>query len=178
MAEQDSIDKLLERALGEYSATSARVGLEERVLARLEAESESRRKLRWWWIAVPALAALVMVAVLVAWRPRRRDVEVANATPVRVEVPSEPPSINETPKRDWMVRRPLKPARPKRPARSNPQGHDSEPRLATFPAPDDNSQLLRMAAQFVQQYPQEAQQIVREQDRYREMAEAFTAPLK
>ncbi len=177
MAEQDKIDGLLDRALGEYGQVSARAGLEERVLARLESAENSRR-VQWWWIAVPTMAALIVIVLLVAWRPQPKKVDVASVSPARVGVTQTPSSIGETSRRESVVRRPRRSIPSKAPVRTTPKPRDSEPRMATFPSRDGDDQLVRLAMQFVKANPAEAKEIVQEQKEFREMAAEFTAPLK
>jgi len=178
MAEQEKIDKLLDRALGEYGETSPRAGLEGRVLARLEAEATHPLNLRWWWIAVPAMAVLIVIAILLAWSPQPKKVDIANVPPVRVGVQPAPPTVAEPSPTATLTRPRGKHLRPKAPAKATPEAPDSEPRLATFPSRDADDQLVKLAMQFVQTHPEKAQEIVQEQKEFREMAEVFTAPLK
>jgi hypothetical protein len=175
MSDQEKIDKLLDRALGEYSATSPRAGLEGRVLARLEAEAARPRRVQWWLIVAPVIAVLIVVALLVAWRPRPQKAEVVSVPPVTVEV--NRPRLVEVPRRS-IVQPPSKPVRSKQPVKASPKTPDSEPRLATFPSRDSDDELVKLAMRFVQAHPAEAKEIVQEQTEFREMAEAFTAPLK
>jgi hypothetical protein len=180
MAEQDKIDRLLDRALGEYGENSPQAGLEGRVLARLKAETDRPRNLRWWWIAVPAMAVLVVVALVMAMHPEAKKIDIASVPPVRIGVQSAPPMIAVAPRRD-VVTGPSNPMRPKKLVRTNPtnpKARDSEPRLATFPAEDGDDELVKLAMQFANAHPEKAREIVQEQKDFREMAEAFTAPLK
>lgn len=177
MAEQDKIEKLLDHALGEYGQVSARAGLENRVLARLES-AESSRRVRWWWIGVPAMAVLVVVALVMTMHPKPVQVDIASIPPVRAGVQPAPSTLGKTVPRESSVQHPSKRVRPKAPARTSPKTRDSEPRLATFPSRDNDDQLLRLAMRFVKTNPAEATEIVQEQQEFREMAATFTAPLK
>jgi len=72
-----SLDALLERRLDEalvsYTPTEPRIGLEERIRARLAAEgqaSQPRRRmtLRWLWPASAVLAAISVAVIVHDWR--------------------------------------------------------------------------------------------------------------
>ena len=64
----DELDQLIDTALERYSSAEAPVGLEDRVLRRIDS---SRRRRRWVWAAaVPALAALILAIPVLPTRHR------------------------------------------------------------------------------------------------------------
>src|SRR5215467_4627541 len=58
------IDQWLDDALAQYGKVEPRTGLESRVLARVQAERESRGRIRLSWFAIPAAAFAVGVFAL------------------------------------------------------------------------------------------------------------------
>jgi hypothetical protein len=62
--ERDS-NQWLELALGDYSKAEPRAGLENRILARLQAERSRRASQRsWWWAIATAVAFASIIAVV------------------------------------------------------------------------------------------------------------------
>lgn len=68
--ERDDPDQLLDAALVRYAAAEPRAGLEDRILANLRAEGGRLPGRQWWqWSLAAAVAAVLVVAVALAWRP-------------------------------------------------------------------------------------------------------------
>ena len=68
--EQGELDSALDAALAKYAAVEPRAGLEDRVLANLRIEQARMPVRAWWrWSVAGALAAVVFVALALAWRP-------------------------------------------------------------------------------------------------------------
>ncbi len=66
---QDELDRMLDAALAKYAAVEPRTGLEDRILANLRAERTRVPDRAWWrWSVAGALAAVVVVALALAWR--------------------------------------------------------------------------------------------------------------
>jgi hypothetical protein len=66
---QDELDSMLDAALAKYAAVKPRTGLENRILANLRAERTRVPDRAWWrWSVAGALAAVVVVALALAWR--------------------------------------------------------------------------------------------------------------
>src|SRR5579863_3792234 len=65
----DPLDPVLDAALAKYAAVEPRVGLEDRVLAHLQAE-RARPPVRAWWhrSLAGAAAVVVVIALALAWR--------------------------------------------------------------------------------------------------------------
>jgi hypothetical protein len=78
----DELDDLIDRALPGYSRAEPLANLEQRVLQRIRVELPARRTFRLvrWGFAVPALAAVLLAAVVVrmSWQPLPRP---SNARP-------------------------------------------------------------------------------------------------
>lgn len=65
----DDLDRLLDAALAKYAQVEPRAGLENRVLATLHAERSQVPQRAWWrWSVAGAVAVVVVVAVVLAWR--------------------------------------------------------------------------------------------------------------
>ncbi len=88
------LDRWLDEALARYSDVEPRAGLEQRILANLEARRQASRPWwRWTWIPV---AAAVLIAVGAFWITRHRVQSVIPPVQVKHEVPAgAPPSRAE-----------------------------------------------------------------------------------
>lgn len=65
----DTLDHELHAVLKKFAAVEPRAGLEDRILANLRAERERAPERSWWrWPAVAALAAVIVVALSLAWK--------------------------------------------------------------------------------------------------------------
>ena len=176
MAERDKLDIFLDRALREYSQASPPLGFERRILANLEVHASNRRAFAWPWIAIPALAILVLCAFLIGSHYRsvkKSDAAVVQqrhntitGTKPRVVEPAVAKASVELPKSHKV-----------RMQSFSPTPKASEPRLATFPSSTGDDDLVRLAVRFAQAHPAVATKITQEQQEFREMAETFTAPL-
>src|SRR5436853_2505442 len=65
------LDQFLDQMLAEYGKAEPRVGLENRVLAKLEREGIAGRR-RWWWL-LGTVSATALVAAVVWMGSRPRD---------------------------------------------------------------------------------------------------------
>ena len=89
---QDELDRALDAALAKYAAVEPRAGLEDRVLANLQAERAQVPDRAWWqWGVAGALAAVVVIALALAWRSGKpsRPV-VARHSPAMTEAAKDP----------------------------------------------------------------------------------------
>ncbi len=152
------LDRLIDRTLSEY-ATEARDGLEQRVLANVGAAGAQPR--RWWiWIAVPAFAMVVVVAMLVWTSAQNRPI----APPEIAKGPKAPEVVKVPPRQQRAIR-----VVARKPAlrRSKPQIVAISPKLPSFPSQTDDTQV-RLALRFVQNNPALAQQVVKEEEEFQE----------
>ncbi len=127
--ERDELDALLDAALVTYTDAEAEPGLACRILAATSRRQRRRPALRWLAVAVPALAALLLVAMIL-----RRHSDSPSETPhVVAQAPSAAPRV-------------VLPAKPARPnpsvARWAVKAGDAHvaaapalPRLEVFPTP-------------------------------------------
>jgi hypothetical protein len=144
--EDNSIDRLLERALDTYSSAGPRPGLEQRVAARALGEP-ARRPFRWLgWAAIPALAAAVWTVIAIAI-PRVPPPPAAPATRVfmAASVPPLPPPAVAA------VRR-----------AAHPRRQEALPKRPVFPTPAPLSGEERILLAFATHSPEEAAEAFRE----------------
>ena len=128
MNEQDELDALLDAALATYVDAEAKPGLAPRILAITSRREAHRSAVRWLAVAVPALAALLLVTMLL----RRHAESPSEAQHVVAQVRSAAPRVVL----------PAKPARPNHSAAGRPvKATDSRvapsrlPRREVFPTP-------------------------------------------
>jgi hypothetical protein len=140
----DEFDDLIDGALATYSAAEPLAGLEDRILRRVTADVTPRRAapLRWWLAAaIPALAALVALAVLLRSGPQ-----------------PQPPPNRETARVATPARKLPEPAPPAAPAQRRPalpKPAPPLPKLRQFPAPSPITAEDRALLLVAQSYPDE-----------------------
>jgi len=144
-AERESLEQELEAALAKYAAVEPRAGLEERVLANLRAEPEEVPERAWWrWIVAGALAAVVVVALAVAWRQRAPG--IAKQPPIAA--PTARPFGTLSASNSSEIRKsPVRRASPK-------DEIATVPKLDQFPSPRPLSEQEKTLASYVEQYPE------------------------
>lgn len=160
---QDEFDTALDAALAKYAAVEPRAGLEDRILANLRANQEHVRNRSWWrWSVAGALAAVVFVALALAWRSFK-------PSPVAVENHSSEAQIGKYP--------PMKAAVDERNAvrvpatsqtvrvvarRQHPSATAStQPKLDQFPSPRPLGEQERLLQNYVAEHPQHAVLVAR-----------------
>jgi hypothetical protein len=162
--DRDQFDDLLDGAVRHYGNVEPRAGLEGRVLARLAAEAIRRQNRAWWmWAVGGASIALLAVGIWIGiGRHKPNTPEVA----VRPNVPEEAAQRTAAVKKPAELQKPL--GNRVRPRRSEPviTARNAEPRLAQFPSPRSISEQEMMLVEYVDQYPQEAILIAKEQDEF------------
>ncbi|MEO7144304.1 MAG: hypothetical protein ABI165_12475 [Bryobacteraceae bacterium] len=142
---RDEIDNLIDGALAGYSGAEPGAGLEQRVLNRIRAEAPVSRKHGWprWALVVPALASLLIVAIV----PRiERAPAPKSAAVVRM------PAIDRSPARAAVAPAPV-------PRRSTKHRAKGLPKEEYFPAPVPITAEERTLLTFVQRHPKEAEQV-------------------
>lgn len=160
---QDELDRMLDAALAEYSATEPRAGLEERVLANLRAERAGIPDRAWWrWGLAGALTAVVLVVALA--------LALRSGKPSPPQIVQHPSTIEQSPNVPQMsiVAKDGHPAvQPMiRPTRTE-GGHraaavaEANPKLDVFPSPRPLSEQERILESYVNQFRQEAVLIAR-----------------
>jgi len=165
------IDQWLDAALKARIDAEPRMGLEERVLARLAAEPQ-RKVLTWWRPALAGVAAIVAIAlVLVSSHSSNRKPTRLNkpqaASRERIDshnlqanaTPPQQPTLSRAHNRlriapstpDQGVRRSVSVWRSARTAAVGKTQQESLPRLATFPAPQPETSEERLLARLAAQ---------------------------
>lgn len=163
------LDELLDRALHNYGAVEPRIGLEGRVLARLQAEREKPAGGAWRWVlATTAVAAALAIALFrgVPTRPAPAPLPpVASIAHPPMAGSLGPPVLSEsTPKPH-----PLSPGYPAVGASARPLAAnaivETLPKRDRFPTPEPLSDQEQMLAIYVQQFHREATLMARAQTR-------------
>jgi len=169
-AKQIELDRVLDAALAKYAAVEPRAGLEERVLANLRAQPSHSRIHNWWhWSALAAVAAVIVIAVALAWRSGRPAHPVTAGPPsIATPAPNEPgrqfvgnSAENRTQPQGHA---PVQTARPHRPAPAVVAS--AEPKLDQFPSPQPLSEEELALARYAQSFPKEATLIAQAQQEF------------
>ena len=159
----DIADRFIDNALAASTQAQPRAGLEERILANLEAQAKPRR---WWiWIPVPvAIAALVLLALYLG-RPKPKP------TP---EIAKQPSVVQPAPK-------PVQPApltvakKAPRPTVRHQQvvlAKHASPQLPTFPSAEPLTKEEQMLLALAKHHPDEAQRAAQQQEEWRATLDA------
>ncbi len=162
-AENDELDRELNTALAKYAAVEPRAGLETRVLANLRAEPARVPERAWWyWGVAAALAAMMVMAVALAWRSAKPSQVVrehralpasqGSKEPTQVVAQDDTSARMHTPvsMRNITVHR----ARPK-------IAVATAPKLDQFPSPRPLSEQEIILANYVAQFHAQAALIAR-----------------
>jgi hypothetical protein len=168
MEQNDKLDRFLDRALADYGTATPRSGFEQRILANMAAQRQERdRNWRWLWIAVP-VAATVLLVCMFALRPTPAHTpeNKAAVAPIINRVPNATASTAQ-PNRTPPLRARVRTVKNAAPVLAKQQ-NTPEPRLPTFPSPDDDEQA-RLLLQFVRRNPATAQAVLKEQEEFRAM---------
>ena len=162
----DEVDHALDAALAKYAAVEPRMGLEDRVLARLHSEpSRSSRRIWWQWGLAGAAAAILVVGLL-AWRSTRvAHPVIANHPPAVIRQPSLTGTKSAPPAKDDVATAKHTP-RPKPAARRAPASTTvaARPKLDQFPSPQPLSAEEIALSHYVKNFPKEAQVVAKAQE--------------
>ncbi len=185
---QDELDRSLDAALAKYTAVEPRPGLEARILASLRAEPARVPDRAWWQWSLVAAAAVVIVALALAWRSGKPSRPVvanrsSTATPAAKEpatqvalggAAGEHHSEASTSANRWtanQVRREtvaaanrLDPPKPEQPRSDQPKSDQpklDQPKLDQFPSPQPLSDQEKILQSYVAEYPEQAVMIAR-----------------
>lgn len=133
MHNEPDLNKLLDRALQAYTEHEPQIGLDSRVLRRLQ----QPRPKRWRWAAIPALAMAALVVLTIMNRPVLQPRE-ENAVPSPVAKGAVPTVVKGVVQRNS-----------NRPSQTNTR----IPQLAPPEPPTDQQRALQLLAT---QYPEQA----------------------
>ncbi|HYX69350.1 MAG TPA: hypothetical protein VE825_09470 [Terriglobales bacterium] len=148
-------DEVLDKALANYSQAEPRMGLEGRVLARLEEQKTARARTWWRWAWAPAAAALLIAGGLYLARPKTEtppppSVAEKSAPPVIATAPTTQPPFAQT---AAQIKPRVRPSPRPRPALSAAAAKQPQ-----FPAPQALSRQDRLLLAYVRLQPQAAAQ--------------------
>lgn len=161
---QDNLDRLLDAALSKYAAVEPRVGLEERVLAHLNAEQSNASTTTWWrWGLAGAVAVVAIVAIL-TWKPSKTPQRViANFPPITNQAPFNPAAKDSI--EDGNKFSAKKPMPTRKPAVQRPLTATmvTAPKLDVFPSPHPLSAEELALARYVRNFPADAKVVAEAQ---------------
>ena len=166
------LDRELDAALAKYAAVEPRAGLEERILASLPAERQRAQLPAWWrWELVGTLAAIVIVAMALAWRAgRSAHLPIANH-PTTTEQNRRAPSVPAAAAGGRLVGNTLARASHRGGAiavrKAVPRTHavaQADPKLDVFPSPQPLSEEELALARYVRNFPSDAKLVAQAQE--------------
>ncbi len=171
------VEPWLSSALIEYANAEPRAGLEDRILANLQAQRRRiTQRQRWWWAEAGAVATAAVIALSV-WLGQNNRAQTPGGPSIaaRPSAGAEPrPLLSpDVPSRGCAVTR-LFPVQPRR--RSSARHPAAEPRavdskLDKFPAPAPLSDQEELLARYVEEFPQRAALIARAQTELQQRTE-------
>jgi hypothetical protein len=157
----DDLDRRLDAALAKYAQVEPRAGLENRVLTTLHAERSRLPQRVWWrWSVSGAVAAVVVVVVVLAWRSGKfHGRELAIRPSISVPAVSAPAAELPTPEVGKNDDHP--PAPGPVPKHVMPRAHatavaSANPKLDQFPSPQPLSEQEKLLENYVAKYPERA----------------------
>lgn len=167
-SENDALDRELDAALSQYAAVEPRSGLEERILANLQAEHAQIPEQAWWrWGVAVTVAVVVIVAVAFMWRPGRptqqqivqhRTIEQSLTKSARQAAANN----KHSGVRNVITR--TQRANSHHPQPTTVATATPDPKLDVFPAPQPLSREEITLARYVNDFPQEAVLIAQSQE--------------
>ena len=167
MNERDSnaLDRELDAALAKYRAIEPRAGLADRVLANLRAEQGHATARSWRrWPAVTALAAVIVLAISVAWRSWKPAQSVTIQSPpvtVRTNGHAGMQLAKVSPSRSTQTRQAASGMKFKPQRVGHPLAVTPDPKLDQFPSPRPLSNQEKILAEYVAEHHQQAVLIAR-----------------
>lgn len=162
------LDRMLDATLAKYAAVEPRAGLEERILSHLRAGPLRPPRHRWLqWGLASAVAMIAVVAVL-AWIPRQiPHFPIASHPPATIPRPATQ-ETKPAPHATDEVAAVKRASVPKPVARRAPTttAVARYPKLDQFPSPQPLTAEEIVLAQYVKNFPQEAQLVAQAQEEF------------
>jgi hypothetical protein len=162
------LDRMLDATLAKYAAVEPRAGLEERILSHLRAEPLRSPRHGWLqWELAGAVAVIAVVAIL-AWSTSRVTHRViANHPPATIPRPATQ-ETKPAPHATDEVADVKRASVPKPVARRAPTSTAVAlyPKLDQFPSPQPLTAEEIVLAQYVKNFPQEAQLVAQAQEEF------------
>lgn len=156
------LDDHLDAALARYTTVEPRAGLEDRILAHLNAERRRPAGVAWCqWTGVAATAIAIVIVALLVWRAGKplRDRAVHHSPRPQQEI--KQPIVVKNSETTPSGTEPRRNQRPRRHAARTPVLVATEPKLDQFPSPQPLTEAERMLADYVGRYHDEAVLIAR-----------------
>lgn len=170
MEEKDRLDRFLDKALAECGEGSPREGLEGRILARVREPQHERARTKWFWVAGPVAVAAALIMFFVNLpKPNRTSIVSVNQ-PFVNSAPQPVLNAREVERPAIAVPRNRQARRPSTVAVLKPK---EEPKLTTFPSPDEGEAQAQMLLRFVTSHPEQAKEVVREEEEFQQIAKAM-----
>jgi hypothetical protein len=176
--ENDALGRELDAALAKYASVDPRPGLENRVLASLRAEQLARPNHTWWrWGLAGALAAIVIVAVVLAWKSGEPAHPVVAQRSLQT---TQSPRTPATPAGSNFESNRARPSAPRSVREGSPhRRHPATPapalpKLDQFPSRQAPSQEELALRRYVSEFPEEATLIARAQEEFEKEIEQKT----
>ena len=169
---QDELDHALDAALAKYAAVEPRAGLEDRILANLRTERLRVPDRAWWrWGVAGALAAVVVLALGLAWRSTRPSQPVVKLRPTptlqSAQKPAPQPASNaggKPTRRNQPGPHRLVAAQGTTVHRARPEVIASaDPKLDQFPSPRPLSEQEKILLDYVGRFPVQAVRVAEAQ---------------
>ncbi|HME35405.1 MAG TPA: hypothetical protein VKF84_09210 [Candidatus Sulfotelmatobacter sp.] len=162
-AQHDELDRTLDAALAKYAAVEPRAGLEDRILANLQAERTRLPNRAWWrWGYAVAMVVALIVAIL-AWKTARPSHAVIVERPAVGNRQEQKPSPRLAKAGAESRPIPVRVGRTRVPP-PNSAIAAASPKLDVFPSPRPLSEEELALAQYVRNFPSDANQVAREQE--------------
>ena len=171
-SQNDELDRALDAALTKYSSVEPRAGLEDRILANLRAQRRQAQLPAWWrWGLVGALAAIVIVAMTLAWRAgRSAHLPMANhrTTIEQIRRPANPPTTTASERLAANV--PIRAMHSggaialRKPAPRAQAVTEADPKLDVFPSPRPLTEEELALARYVRNFPSDAKLVAQAQE--------------
>jgi hypothetical protein len=160
--DEDRLDRWLDHALRQYGTAEPRLGLEERLIAKLA--SKGRTAHLRLQILLP-LYALVAAAVCVAiWVRVASQHAITPQTPVRTLESKTAGEHRQMPPKAVAFERP----RGKRPTPKHAAAAIKSAKVKQFPSPRPLTQEELLFARYAEQFPEDAMLIAQEQRKFEE----------
>jgi hypothetical protein len=157
----DPLDPVLDAALAKFAAVEPREGLEERVLANLRAERTRVPERSWWHWGFAAVAAVLVIGAVLAWRTAKPSHTVLVNRPA--ETQPAPKQAPQTANAGEDVPAHVPPMR-KQSRRPVSTKLAANPKQDVFPSPQPLTEEELALARYVRNFPGDAKLVAQAQE--------------
>jgi len=160
---RNELDSILNAALAKYAAIEPRAGLEDRILANLQARQARVPDRVWWrWGVTGALAAVVVMVFALAWRSGKLSPPfVANHSSAAKQGHQEPATKATVHDERNEVGTPMRITKAAAHRQHLAVAASNPPKLERFPSPQPLSEQEKMLQSYVAKYPEHAVLVAR-----------------